>query len=121
MGSRATPPTTTGRPYSKHVQYCLGWCQACDCPLTALTARLGGRPRRARAAPCTTLPPRTVVGRGTWREARRDDDDPQISLKSCLVLILVIQTASRDSVYYTKIGVGTGGVVDMPGRRRRNS
>ena len=29
------------------------------------------------------------------------------------VLILVIQTASRDSVYYTKMGVGTGGVVDM--------
>ena len=28
-------------------------------------------------------------------------------------LILVIQTAPRDSVYYTKMGVGTGGVVDM--------
>ena len=48
--------------------------------------------------------------RGTLRSSF--DDRGRTVVLMC-VLILVIQTASRDSVYYTKMGVGTGGVVDM--------
>ena len=116
MGSRATPPTTTGWPYSKHV--ILPRCQRAVIfeitPLSAmpivhvwvfLSLSWGG--------PSSQL---SQLGSAVGRGARTTLSAvcPQI----LLVLTLVIQTASaitreHGTVWCTEMGIGTGGVVDM--------